>query len=34
MSKFIVTDSFWELFPQAKIGVVLLKDFQSQEQSP
>lgn len=34
MSKFIVDDSFWKLFPQAKIGVILLKDFQSQEQSP
>ncbi|MGT2637143.1 B3/B4 domain-containing protein [Streptococcus ratti] len=34
MSKFIVDESFWKLFPQAKIGVILLKDFQSQEQSP
>lgn len=29
MPKFIVSDSFWELFPQAKIGIVLLKNFQS-----
>lgn len=34
MPKFIVSDSFWELFPQAKIGIVLLKNFQSQKRSP
>lgn len=34
MPKFIVSDSFWELFPQAKIGIVLLKKFQSQKRSP
>ena len=27
MKKFIVEDSFWELFPNAKLGVVLLKDY-------
>ncbi len=26
MSKFVAENSFWELFPQAKLGVVLLKD--------
>ena len=34
MPKFIVSDSFWELFPQAKIGIVLLKKFHSQKRSP
>ncbi|EHJ55966.1 hypothetical protein HMPREF9318_00869 [Streptococcus urinalis FB127-CNA-2] len=27
MSQFIVDSSFWNLFPQAKLGVVLLKDY-------
>ena len=27
MKRFIVEDSFWELFPNAKLGVVLLKDY-------
>lgn len=35
MSQFIVDSSFWELFPEAKIGVVTLKDFNNiQEQLP
>ncbi|MFS1664348.1 B3/4 domain-containing protein [Streptococcus sp. zg-JUN1979] len=34
MTKFIVDDSFWELFPDAKIGVVLLKDYKAGDVSP
>ncbi len=34
MSKFIVDDSFWELFPDAKIGVVLLKNYDNVKDSP
>lgn len=35
MGKFIVDQSFWDLFPQAKIGVITLKDFDNvQEQLP
>ncbi|MGT2925976.1 B3/B4 domain-containing protein [Streptococcus cuniculipharyngis] len=34
MTKFIIDQSFWELFPQAKIGVVLLKDYQAIGDSP
>ncbi|QPK94671.1 B3/4 domain-containing protein [Actinomyces sp. zg-332] len=33
MSKFIVEKSFWELFPDAKIGVVLLKNYENAEES-
>ena len=34
MSKFIIDNSFWELFPNAKLGVVLLKDFKNSNDSP
>lgn len=34
MSKFIVEESFWELFPDAKIGVILLKNYENSEKSP
>ncbi|MDC8913970.1 B3/4 domain-containing protein [Metamycoplasma hyosynoviae] len=34
MSKFVIEDSFWNLFPDAKIGVVLLKDFKNLSTSP
>lgn len=35
MQQFIADQSFWDLFPDAKLGVVLLKDFQvSGESSP
>lgn len=35
MGKFIVDQSFWNLFPQAKIGVITLKEFDNiQEQMP
>lgn len=34
MSQFIVDTSFWNLFPDAKIGVLLLKDYKTPAQSP
>jgi len=34
MSKFVIDKSFWELFPKAKLGVVLLKDFKNSDDSP
>ncbi|BCP61278.1 B3/4 domain protein [Streptococcus parasuis] len=34
MSQFIVDLSFWSLFPDAKIGVLLLKDYKTLVQSP
>lgn len=34
MSKFIIDKSFWELFPKAKLGVILLKDFKNSDNSP
>ncbi|HFI0446181.1 B3/4 domain-containing protein [Streptococcus suis] len=34
MSQFIVDSSFWSLFPDAKIGVLLLKDYKTLVQSP
>lgn len=34
MSKFIVDESFWELFPDSKIGVILLKNYENSERSP
>ena len=34
MKKFIVDSSFWELFPEAKIGVLLIKDMEAGEESP
>lgn len=34
MKKFIVDPSFWELFPEAKIGVLLIKDMEAGEESP
>lgn len=34
MSKFIIDKSFWELFPKAKLGVMLLKDFKNSDNSP
>lgn len=33
MGNFIVDKSFWELFPEAKIGVVLIKDYKNSEES-
>lgn len=33
MSKFIVDKTFWDIFPDAKIGVVLLKDYKNSEAS-
>ncbi|HEL2278504.1 TPA: B3/4 domain-containing protein [Streptococcus suis] len=34
MSQFIIDSSFWSLFPDAKIGVLLLKDYKTPAQSP
>lgn len=34
MSQFVVNSSFWSLFPDAKIGVLLLKDYKTPAQSP
>lgn len=34
MTQFIIDQSFWNLFPQAKIGVLLLKNYQNSDQSP
>ncbi|HEQ8251688.1 TPA: B3/4 domain-containing protein [Streptococcus pyogenes] len=34
MVEFVADQSFWELFPDAKLGVVLLKDVQNQAESP
>ncbi|HEM3471695.1 MULTISPECIES: B3/B4 domain-containing protein [Streptococcus] len=34
MSQFVVDSSFWSLFPDAKIGVLLLKDYKTPVQSP
>lgn len=34
MVQFVADQSFWELFPDAKLGVVLLKDVQNQGESP
>ncbi|HFI0449565.1 TPA: B3/4 domain-containing protein [Streptococcus suis] len=34
MSLFVVDPSFWSLFPDAKIGVLLLKDYKTPAQSP
>ncbi len=34
MKKFIVDPSFWALFPEAKIGVLLIKDMEAGEESP
>lgn len=34
MSQFIIDSSFWNLFPDAKIGVLLLKDYKAPSQSP
>ncbi|CYU60701.1 B3/4 domain-containing protein [Streptococcus suis] len=34
MSQFIIDSSFWNLFPEAKIGVLLLKDYKTPAQSP
>ncbi|MDG4501613.1 B3/4 domain-containing protein [Streptococcus suis] len=34
MSQFIIDSSFWNLFPDAKIGVLLLKDYKTPTQSP
>ncbi|HEL1542714.1 TPA: B3/4 domain-containing protein [Streptococcus suis] len=34
MSQFVVDSSFWNLFPDAKIGVLLLKDYKTPAQSP
>ncbi|MFM0787762.1 B3/4 domain-containing protein [Streptococcus suis] len=34
MSQFVVDSSFWSLFPDTKIGVLLLKDYKTPAQSP
>ncbi|HEM3560525.1 TPA: B3/4 domain-containing protein [Streptococcus suis] len=34
MSQFVIDSSFWSLFPDAKIGVLLLKDYKTPAQSP
>ncbi|MDS9008592.1 B3/4 domain-containing protein [Streptococcus pyogenes] len=34
MVEFVADQSFWELFPDAKLGVVLLKEVQNQAESP
>lgn len=34
MSQFIIDSSFWSLFPDAKIGVLLLKGYKTPAQSP
>lgn len=34
MAHFMIDSSFWDLFPEAKIGVVLLKDYQQLAESP
>ncbi|WP_174852677.1 B3/B4 domain-containing protein [Streptococcus suis] len=33
MTQFIIDQSFWNLFPQAKIGVLLLQNYQNSDQS-
>ncbi|WP_042354731.1 B3/B4 domain-containing protein [Bacillus rubiinfantis] len=33
MTKFLITDEFWELFPQAEIGVVVAKGIHNTEES-
>ena len=30
MTKFMIKDDFWELFPEAKIGIILCKDIKNQ----
>lgn len=34
MTQFIADQSFWELFPDAKLGVLLLRNYDNQEDSP
>ncbi|WP_449456912.1 B3/B4 domain-containing protein [Streptococcus suis] len=34
MSQFVVDSSFWSLFPDAKIGVLLLKDYKTPSELP
>ncbi len=34
MSKFVIDKSFWKLFPKAKLGVALLKEFKNSDDSP
>ena len=34
MSRFIIDQSFWDLFPDASIGVLLLKDYENAAESP
>lgn len=34
MAKFVVTDDFWELFPDAHFGVVLAKDVDNEGETP
>lgn len=34
MTAFIADKSFWDLFPEAQLGVILLKNYQSEETSP
>ncbi|WP_159583311.1 B3/4 domain-containing protein [Streptococcus halichoeri] len=33
MTQFLVDQSFWNLFPKAQLGVILLRNYQSQEES-
>lgn len=34
MKKFIVDKSFWDLFPNSMLGVVLIKNMQNSNNSP
>ncbi|WNZ88762.1 B3/4 domain-containing protein [Streptococcus iniae] len=34
MTLFIADDSFWDLFPDAQLGVILLKNYQAEQTSP
>ena len=34
MSKFIADKSFFELFPEAKLGVILIKNMENSDESP
>lgn len=34
MSKFIADKSFFELFPEAKLGVILVKNMENSDESP
>lgn len=34
MSRFIIDNSYWELFPESTIGVLLLKSYKNSDESP